>query len=110
MNEKEIIQRVLKKIKPSKGEIKKEKKVIEKIIKKIKEIEGKHVDVVLAGSIARGTHLKGDRDIDLFVLFPEELSREEFVKEGLKIGKKVMSGRRLFQSIRTLGENLKDLM
>ena len=31
-------------------------------------MEGKHIDVILAGSLARNTHLKGDRDIDIFVV------------------------------------------
>ena len=62
--------------------------------KKIKEMEGKHVDVVLCGSNARDTHLKGDNDLDIFVLFPEKLSREEFEKEGLRIGKKVFRGKK----------------
>jgi len=40
-----------------------------------------------AGSAGRGTSVKGDRDIDVFVKFPEDTSREKLEKEGLGIGK-----------------------
>ncbi len=48
---------------------------------------------MLCGSNARDTHLRGDNDLDIFVLFPEKMSREEFEKEGLRIGKKVFRGK-----------------
>jgi len=84
---------VLHKITPTEREREQEKRVAEKIINQIRQAEGKHIDVVLCGSIARDTHLRGDNDIDIFVLFPEKLGREEFEKEGLRIGKKVFRGK-----------------
>ena len=42
-----------------------------------------------AGSAGRGTSRKGDKDIDVFVLFPEDTSRKELEEKGLEIGKKV---------------------
>lgn len=80
-------QKVMKKIKPSAKEVRQELAFAKKLIEKIRRLEGKHVDVQLAGSLARNTHLKGDRDIDIFVLFPREMPREQFEKEGLRIGK-----------------------
>jgi len=80
---------VIKRVKPSGKEIQEENDFAEKLMQKIQAMEGKHVDVVLAGSLARDTHLKGDRDIDIFVLFPAKLSREKFIEEGLRIGKKL---------------------
>ncbi len=64
------------------------------LVEKIKAVEGKHVRVEIAGSFARNTHLKGDNDIDLFVLFPKTLPREDFEKEGLRIGKNMFRGHR----------------
>ncbi|MCX6798587.1 MAG: nucleotidyltransferase domain-containing protein, partial [Candidatus Diapherotrites archaeon] len=84
-----ILRKVLKKITPAEAEKKKEKALAERIMKQVRETEGKHIDVMLCGSIARDTHLRGDNDLDIFVLFPEHLSREEFESEGLRIGKKV---------------------
>ncbi len=87
-----LLGNVLKKIEPSEKELKAEENIAKEIIAKIKKINGKHVDVILAGSIARQTHLKNDRDIDIFVMFPEHIEREEFEKEGLRIGKLVFKG------------------
>lgn len=87
-----LLSRVLAKVTPSKAEIAEEMRLFEELKARIKAISGKHVDVVLAGSIARGTHLRGDRDIDIFVLFPQDVPREEFEKEGLAIGKKIFRG------------------
>ncbi len=90
----EILQTALKKITPTNKEKAAQKKLAEKIISDIMKSEGKHIDVVLCGSIARDTHLRGDNDLDIFVLFPEKLSRAEFEKEGLRIGKKVFRGKK----------------
>ncbi len=87
-----ILKRVLKKVKPLPLEMKKERAIAEEIINKIRSMEGKHIHTELVGSMARNTHLNGDRDLDIFVFFPEKLSREEFEKEGLRIGKLVFRG------------------
>jgi len=87
-----ILKKALKRIKPLPSEMKKEQAIAEEIIKKIRSIEGKHVHTELVGSMARNTHLRGDRDLDIFVFFSEKLSREEFESEGLRIGKMVFRG------------------
>ncbi len=89
---KKILQTVLKQIVPSAAEIKAENRIARELKNKIMKTEGKHVSVQLLGSLARNTHLKGDRDLDLFVFFPKHLERKEFEKEGLAIGKKVLKG------------------
>ena len=89
---KELLKQVLERVVPSAEEKKSEAELAKKIMQQIKGMEGKHIDVVWAGSSARDTHLKGDRDLDIFVLFPQKLSREEFEKEGLRIGKQVFKG------------------
>ncbi|RDI71408.1 CCA tRNA nucleotidyltransferase [Halopelagius longus] len=47
-------------------------------------------DAIRVGSTARGTWLSGDRDIDLFVRFPEGLDRESLESYGLEIGRAVL--------------------
>ncbi|SEK30223.1 CCA tRNA nucleotidyltransferase [Haloferax larsenii] len=47
-------------------------------------------DVLQVGSTARGTWLSGDRDIDLFVRFPEDLDREQLEEYGLDVGHAVL--------------------
>jgi tRNA nucleotidyltransferase (CCA-adding enzyme) len=91
---KPLYEKILKKITPAKKELEKEKLLVEKIRKKIEGIEGKHSRVEWCGSSARGTHLRGDRDIDLFVMFDQKISDTELEKEGLRIGKAVFRGKK----------------
>ncbi|MDD3083628.1 MAG: CCA tRNA nucleotidyltransferase [Candidatus ainarchaeum sp.] len=95
MNKKERIKlynKVLKKIIPTKKELIEEQKIFEEINQKIKKINGKHSHLEWCGSSARNTHLKNDRDLDLFIMFDKELTDKELEKEGLRIGKNVFRG------------------
>lgn len=47
------------------------------------------VETHFAGSASRQTCMKNDRDIDIFLLFPEQTDRKELENQGLKIGKNV---------------------
>ncbi|MFB6292360.1 MAG: CCA tRNA nucleotidyltransferase [Candidatus Nanohaloarchaea archaeon] len=70
-----------------------EEKELEKTRQKYREIAG-YIEsefgreTHFAGSSARGTCMKGDRDIDIFVLFPEDTDKKELEDRGLEIGKK----------------------
>lgn len=55
----------------------------------VSEVRKHGRDAVLVGSIAKNTCLRGDKDIDIFILFPKNVSREQLEKEGLEIGRKV---------------------
>ncbi len=48
------------------------------------------VRAVVAGSAARGTFLQDRLDIDLFLLFPPDLSRDRLREEGLALGRDVL--------------------
>ena len=73
---KELYAKVLGKITPTRQELAKEKRIVEEIRKKVAKMEGKHSHIEWCGSSARGTHLRGDRDLDLFLMFDEKLSEE----------------------------------
>jgi tRNA nucleotidyltransferase (CCA-adding enzyme) len=77
---------VLRQITPSPSDRKGEETMVRSLLKRIKSSKGPHLGAVLAGSIARETHLKGDRDLDIFVFYPPTLSREKFQAAGLKLG------------------------
>jgi tRNA nucleotidyltransferase (CCA-adding enzyme) len=87
-----IYSKVLSKITPSKKDLKEELELFKTIEKKILTVEGNHSHLAWCGSSARNTHLKGDRDLDLFIMFDKELNEKEFEKEGLKLGKAVFRG------------------
>ncbi len=86
----EIFSRVLKRVKPAKPEVAEERAFARKIIKRLHEAIPHDIGVELVGSIAKDTHLKGDRDVDIFLLFPKGTSREDLVKKGLDYAKKAL--------------------
>lgn len=53
---------------------------------------GVHIEPMLVGSVAKGTHLR-DPDIDLFMLFSESTTLDELKDAGLEIGRRVLGGR-----------------
>ena len=69
---------ILNKIKPAKKEEEDVKKIAHAVIDAIGELGH---EAVVVGSIGKHTWLKGDHDIDIFVLFSEETAREELEKK-----------------------------
>jgi len=72
---------VLSRILPSDAEREESRVMGEKLISAVYEAAG--VPAMITGSVARGTWVRGDKDIDVFMLFPPELSREELQEKGL---------------------------
>jgi len=89
---KKICSSVLKKIVPPKKELAAERKLFLEIKKKVEGMKGKHIRLEWCGSSARGTHLRGDKDLDLFVMYEKEMGENELEEEGLRIGKAVFRG------------------
>ena len=83
-----VLLKALELSKPTQREVKKifsvAKKVKESIIKYASSTKIK--DVVLGGSYAKGTWLKGDVDIDIFVKMNSSMNEEEFEFLGKQIG------------------------
>src|SRR3989344_3471068 len=79
---------VLDRVTPTSKELAQEQAFAASLVDHIQSLKGPHVDVVLAGSLSRNTHLAGDRDMDFFVRFAPEMDRATFEKEGLAIAKK----------------------
>ena len=82
---------LLMKIKPSKKEKEKVEKLSNQLIKVINK-SAEELDVlvtaVLVGSVAKGTWLAGNADIDILIKFPLKTSCEYLKEYGLKIGHK----------------------
>jgi tRNA nucleotidyltransferase (CCA-adding enzyme) len=76
----QIINEVLSKIKPTKED---EEKVLEKVNEVISRL--KDFDVQIHGSFRKGTWLKGDADVDVFIFFPKNTGKEYLEKDALKI-------------------------
>ena len=76
-----ILKNVLERISPTKAEIDAEKRFAEESMNKL----GNHVPdgahVMLMGSVAKGTFLRGNMDVDIFILLPKTVRQDEF--EGI---------------------------
>ncbi len=86
-------QEIISEIKPTEYEqIKLEevtRKLINHIYNVIKKRDLKDISVQLVGSAARNTWLSGTHDLDIFIVFPENTSREELEAIGLEIARDV---------------------
>ncbi len=85
-----IFERVLADIKPSDSEAADITYKVNELINILARIVPKSVELRVAGSIARGTNLKGTGDVDIFMLFDKNMERDKVVKLGLEYGKKVL--------------------
>lgn len=84
---KNVKKSVLNKIKPSPREEEKIKKFVQELIRVAKVVSG--LTPVVCGSIGKFTWLRGDHDIDLFLMFPKDTTRQDMEKLGLEYGKKI---------------------
>jgi len=83
-----VIEEALKLVEPSKEEMDHVKALasiaLQRVSKAASYSEFKPI-VVLGGSYAKGTWLKGEADIDIFVKFPRDLEKKELEKHGLDV-------------------------
>ncbi|MCS7131894.1 MAG: CCA tRNA nucleotidyltransferase, partial [Hadesarchaea archaeon] len=92
----EILRAVLKRVRPTKAEQLRLQKVATGLIRRVEEVCAKlgvKARPMLVGSAARGTWLRTERDIDIFILFPEHLPREELERTGLAVAREVAGQR-----------------
>jgi tRNA nucleotidyltransferase (CCA-adding enzyme) len=86
---KDVIKSVLERIVPDDKE---RKGIIDTARTIMERIEKEGYKSVIVGSTARDVFIKGDRDIDIFVFFPQNTPRKEFEEKGVELGKTVLSG------------------
>lgn len=88
----DICAQVLDRITPSGSDEKALDELIVRIIAHLDRVaEELNIDAhgLLVGSVARNTWILGEKDVDIFITFPEEISRENLDSLGLQIAKKV---------------------
>ena len=83
-----MLQEVLRKIKPTGEEEKEVKDFLRTLLQVSETISG--YECVVCGSIGKLTWLRGDHDIDLFIMFPD-VPRKELEEKGLEFGKRVIT-------------------
>ncbi len=85
-----IFERVIGEIRPGPDEAGATVQSINMLMARLKKIVPPDVELRVAGSVARGTNLKGNADIDIFMLFNPSYSREDVTRKGLLYGKRIV--------------------
>jgi len=78
---------VLSLLRPTPEEVSHINGVAQRILDRIRA-DGRAEGMVV-GSVARGTWIHGDRDLDIFLLFDPSLSREELEEQGLSLARAI---------------------
>ncbi|HUC39074.1 MAG TPA: CCA tRNA nucleotidyltransferase [Candidatus Acidoferrum sp.] len=85
-----VLHEVLMAVRPTPNEIRVLTARSNEIMGRLKAAAPKNVEIILAGSVARGTQVRGSSDIDIFLLFPKTMKEERMEAEGLKIAKSIV--------------------
>ncbi|MQL55228.1 CCA tRNA nucleotidyltransferase [Acidianus ambivalens] len=83
----ELLKKVLDKIKPTREDEEKVKLIVNEVIERLNGL-----DAEIHGSFRKGTWLKGDADVDVFVFFPKNVGKEYISTEAIKILRERLSG------------------
>ena len=92
----EILKSILNRVKPTPADRERIEQVATELIERTDAACSKlgiDAKAMLVGSAARNTWLRSERDIDIFILLPEGLSREELERQGLAVARKVAGKR-----------------
>jgi tRNA nucleotidyltransferase (CCA-adding enzyme) len=93
---KQVCEGILREIKPDEKEKRHVAQTVIAILNTLSEEikrSGVEARAELEGSVAHGTWISGERDIDIFILFPLGYPVEELKKIGLELGKKASKGK-----------------
>jgi tRNA nucleotidyltransferase (CCA-adding enzyme) len=91
----DVLSSVLPRISPAQHERLEDMRLAAKLIDRITPHMPSGAEVMLAGSMAKGTNLSENHEFDIFLLFPKEgYSHDKMTEEGMRIAKKAMKGSR----------------
>ncbi|MFH1306650.1 MAG: CCA tRNA nucleotidyltransferase [Candidatus Micrarchaeota archaeon] len=88
----ELLEEVRKKVRPGEKEIGEIEKAKNIVIERLENVLPKDVQIGLMGSVAKGTALKDNKELDIFLLFDKKYRPEEVKEKGLAWAKKAMKG------------------
>ncbi len=89
-----IAEAVLREVKPSKEESKALTAKINTVMGLIGKLVPKGIEVMVAGSSARGTEMRGNSDVDIFLLFDRPVPKEKMEKVVMDVAKRMVKGKR----------------
>ncbi len=93
----EIILKAISLAEPTAAQAKRGDQIASRLLSKVRRLARRHhlhPKVVLGGSFAKGTWLSETLEIDIFLLFPREITANELESEGLLLAKQSLLGDR----------------
>ncbi len=87
-----ICNSILNEVKPTPSESRELTAKINLVMRRLKKVVPKGIEILVAGSAARGTNLKGNSDIDIFLLFKNPVPKERMEKTSIEVAKKLIKG------------------
>jgi tRNA nucleotidyltransferase (CCA-adding enzyme) len=78
-------------LKPSSEEIKITNAFSNQIMGRLRDVAQKDVDIIMAGSVSRGTQIRGSSDIDIFMLFSKTSNSKAMEDKGMRIAKRIVN-------------------
>ncbi|MCJ7479195.1 MAG: CCA tRNA nucleotidyltransferase [Candidatus Nanohaloarchaeota archaeon QJJ-7] len=87
MSHREVREKVVEQVMPEESEGDSAQEMFSQVQEFVEEEFGKEAG--LMGSTAKGTFMRGDKDLDIFVFFDESMEEEQLEEEGLEIGEAV---------------------
>lgn len=88
----DLLKKVSASIRPTKNEIRRLDKVQVEIEKRLREVLPEDVRIGTFGSVSKGTNLRGNDELDIFMLFSRDQDLENMQELGLDYAKKAASG------------------
>ncbi len=85
-----VVEAMLREVKPSEREIRDTTRMANELMGRLKGALPRNVEIILAGSIARGTQMSGNTDIDIFLLFPKSAAKDELERKGLSAARSII--------------------
>lgn len=86
-----VFDRILPGIVPTEQETQRTISNVNWVMGRLRDIVPETVKLRVTGSISKDTNLRGNADIDIFMLFPRDTSRENLVRLGLSYGRRVIT-------------------
>jgi tRNA nucleotidyltransferase (CCA-adding enzyme) len=90
---KTVTDAVLREVRPSPKESRELSSKINVVMGRLKKLAPKGVEIMVAGSSARGTNLRGDSDIDIFLLFNNPVSKDKMEEVDIGIARRLVKGK-----------------
>ncbi len=87
-----LLKDVRRRLRPGAGEILLLERVRERVFERLRKTVPKSVGIGLMGSAAKGTFLKFNRELDIFLMVPTTMSHREMGQKALAWAKKAMRG------------------